>query len=164
MSLNSWNDAKAVGLAPMDDIHHEFVDLLAELVAAEDAHFLDRLDALAEHTVLHFAQESVWMAESEFPPVHCHEDEHKKVLQVVGDVRERVAGGDIALGRTLARELMPWFDNHAATMDAALSGHIKLVGYDAERDLVVESAELLAAEQATAQPQCQCQSQSCAPE
>lgn len=138
----AWRDSQAVGLAPMDDIHHEFVDLLAELARADDGTFLHKLDALAEHTLLHFAQEMIWMVESEFPPVNCHDDEHKKVLQVVNDVRQRVASGDVALGRVLARELLPWFDNHAATMDSALSGHIKMTGYEAERDLVVSAEEL----------------------
>ena len=48
------------------------------------------------------------------------------------DVHKRMERGDEALGRQLIRELPVWFDNHVATMDAALSSYIESIGFDTE--------------------------------
>lgn len=80
------------------------------------------------------------MKESGFPPIHCHEEEHDKVLVIARDVRNRVAAGDVALGRTLARELNPWFEHHAATMDTVLVGWMRQQNYGARRDLAEKGA------------------------
>ena len=133
MSVIQWSDGLVLGVASMDDIHREFVSLLQALVAAPDASFLPRLDDFKAHCVEHFEQESRWMQGCSFPPIHCHEDEHNKVLIILNDVRQRVADGDLALGRTLARELTPWFENHAATMDTILAQFMLQQGYAAER-------------------------------
>ncbi len=128
----AWQERYLLQLAPMDDIHREFVSLVnALLVAPPEADLLPLMDALVEHTERHFAMEQRWMEESHFPPTACHEDEHTKSLAVVTAVRDKVAAGDAALGRTLARELVPWFDNHVASMDWALATWIARTGYAA---------------------------------
>jgi hemerythrin len=58
---------------------------------------------------------------SKFPPIHCHEREHAKVMEVAAAVRERVAAGEFELGRTLAAGLAEWFEIHADTMDRVLA-------------------------------------------
>lgn len=126
-----WSNAYELGLAPMDETHREFVDLVNRIADAGDAGLLGGLGELIRHTVEHFAQEDRWMSESGFPPVHCHQTEHERVLEVMRDVRERVAAGDLALGRNLLAELPAWFDNHAATMDTALAWHVQTTGYRA---------------------------------
>ena len=133
MSLAIWSDTLSLDVAAMDDIHREFVETLHALQTATDGDFVARLDDMIAHTGDHFAQESVWMKACNFPPTHCHEEEHDKVLVILVDVRNRAAGGDIALGRNLARELMPWLEHHAATMDNMLAQHIRQSGYEAQR-------------------------------
>lgn len=129
-----WSDELCLNVAAMDEIHHEFVTTLAALRAAADgADFLAALDAMLAHCQEHFAQETLWMDAVNFPPMHCHVEEHDKVLTIMGDVRKRVESGDIALGRNLARELMPWLEHHAATMDTMLAKYIQQQGYDAQR-------------------------------
>lgn len=135
MSVIQWSEALELGVASMDDIHREFVSLLQKLVAAADEDLPPQLDAFTAHCDDHFNQESIWMAESGFPPIHCHEEEHDKVMVVLRDVSKRVAGGDLALGRTLARELTPWFEHHASTMDTILATYMQQKQYDARRDL-----------------------------
>lgn len=129
-----WSDQYELGVPQMDRNHQEFAQLQCELVQAGDDRFLALLDAFIAHTEDHFAQENAWMEASGFPPIHCHRGEHDRVLEVLRDVRKRAAGGDIALGRTLANELAPWFDAHAATMDAALAYFIKQSGYRIEAE------------------------------
>lgn len=139
MSVIQWSEALELGVSSMDDIHREFVNLLQVLVAAGDDAFLPRLDAFHRHCQEHFDQESLWMKGSDFPPIHCHEDEHDKVLAILTDVRQRVAEGDLALGRTLARELTPWFEHHASTMDTILAAYLLQRDYPAERTLAGNS-------------------------
>jgi len=49
---------------------------------------------------------------------------------VCRDVRKRMERGDAAIGRQLIQEMPLWFDNHVATMDAALSSYIESIGFD----------------------------------
>lgn len=117
-----WTDTYELGHARMDDTHREFVDFIDTLLHAGDQEFPALLARFAVHTQQHFDQESAWMRETDFPPAPCHELEHQRVLEAVRVVGERVAGGDLALGRQLVVALAEWFPVHAASMDGALAG------------------------------------------
>lgn len=117
-----WSDTYALGHQAMDQTHREFVAILDSLARAGDAEFPLLLAQFATHTQLHFEQESVWMNDSGFPPVHCHEGEHERVLETVRVVGERVARGELALGRQLVAALAEWFPLHAGSMDTMLAG------------------------------------------
>ncbi len=133
MSEVQWKPEYELGVVTMDDTHREFIDLLNRLADCPPAEALERFDALLDHTVAHFWQEDVWMDKSDFPPLYCHRGEHERVLDVLREVRRLIAAGDDGIVVTLLRELPLWFDNHAATMDAALAGHIERTGFAAER-------------------------------
>jgi hemerythrin-like metal-binding protein len=120
-----WSDTYVLGVAQMDATHREFIDLLNAVVDAADEQVLAALDAFIAHTVEHFAQEDRWMQETGFPPLHCHTAEHANVLGVMNEVRGMVGDGKTDVGRVLAREMAPWFDIHAATMDAALAAWLR---------------------------------------
>lgn len=140
MATMEWTDTLELGLDPMDATHREFVECYNAMAAADDATFLARLDAFIEHTVRHFDQENTWMDKVNFPG--CHRVEHDRVLTVVQDVRKRVAGGDIALGRRLAEELPAWFETHATGMDAALAFHLQTLNFDFETGEIGNPAAL----------------------
>lgn len=125
-----WSAAHELGVALMDHTHREFVDLYNALAAALDGNFLAHFDALLAHTDAHFAQEDVWMAESGFPPTPIHRAEHERVLAMLRQVRQRVAAGDLAAGREAIAQIPHWFDQHAATMDAALANWMHRMGYE----------------------------------
>ena len=91
------------------------------MLAVPDDEMLAAVDQFIAHTVAHFEQERVWMESTNFPPKGCHIGEHDRVLAIVQQVRGMVEGGDYAIGRRLAEELVPWFNQHAQTMDAALA-------------------------------------------
>ena len=69
------------------------------------------------------------MQATAFPPLHCHQGEHANVLEVVREVRTRVADGQMHLGAVLAKAIAEWFPQHAATMDAMLATFMKQTGY-----------------------------------
>ena len=135
MSALELKQEHVLGLAPMDDIHREFMQLLARLDDASASAALTVLDELVAHTEAHFAQEDVWMEASDFPPLHCHRGEHERVLEVLREVRRLAAAGDAGIVRTLVRELPQWFEHHASTMDTVLAEHIAATGYIAETTL-----------------------------
>jgi hemerythrin len=117
----AWSEALAFGHQEMDATHQEFVALLNAVGAAEGGDILPTLDEFIAHTQLHFAQEEAWMAQSGYPRSGCHAKEHAGVLEVVREVRTRVADGNTHYARTLAEALAEWFPVHASSMDAMLA-------------------------------------------
>jgi hemerythrin len=118
----TWTDRYLLGHTSMDQTHHEFVEIVNAMLTAADADFAHQLDLFAAHAEQHFSQERDWMASSKFPPMQCHVDEHNAVLKSVYEVKEILAaGGNIEIGRGLAKELTRWFPAHADYMDAALA-------------------------------------------
>jgi hemerythrin len=116
-----WSDAYLLGYPPIDDTHREFVEVVDSMLRARDAELADAIAAFERHAEAHFGQEAVWMEETGFPAIQCHVDEHDAVMKSVRRVRERVAAGDIDIGRRLAMELVRWFPAHADYMDSALA-------------------------------------------
>ncbi|MFZ6759593.1 hemerythrin domain-containing protein [Undibacterium sp. Ji50W] len=123
MEQNSWgwSDRLSLSYEPMDETHKEFVELCAALSEDNPDTFLNRLDALIAHSIVHFEQENHWMEETAFPPVGCHRQEHEAVLEVMQEVRRRVALGETDLAARLAEELPLWFEHHVDTMDNMLA-------------------------------------------
>jgi len=132
-----------VGYAPMDALHREFHDLLADLQQPGDEG--EKLLALHEHLLRHCSQEESWMRGSNFPACACHAREHEMLLEVVAEVRRRFDAGDSDIVTRLSQELPQWFELHASAMDAALAEHLR--GADAalaERPVPAMAAPLCA--------------------
>lgn len=127
--LLAWSSDLALDQTIMDDTHREFVDLLNRVAASPEDGLLASLDEFIAHTEAHFGQEERWMEELAFPPLHCHRGEHANVLEIMHEVRKRVADGQVQLGSTLAAAIAEWFPQHAASMDAVLALYIKQAGY-----------------------------------
>ncbi|WP_422844916.1 hemerythrin domain-containing protein [Acidovorax sp. M2(2025)] len=136
MAQLEWSDALALDLPVMDDIHQEFVDLLAAVDRADDAALLPAWRALVDHTDHHFAQEDAWMASTRFASGNCHSMQHKVVLQVMREGTARAEQGDLKPLRIMASELALWFPQHAQSMDAALALHVRRVGFDPATGIV----------------------------
>ncbi|MDR0225710.1 MAG: hemerythrin [Burkholderiaceae bacterium] len=130
MAALEWSEALALELPAMDEVHQEFVLLLAEVEAAPDAQLCMRWDELIAHTQMHFDQEDRWMQSTRFSSSNCHSLQHKVVLQVMREGAQQAAAGDLAVVRRMAGELGAWFTHHAQTMDAALALHLRSAGFD----------------------------------
>lgn len=118
-----WSDRLLLGHGETDRTHKEFVELVDTMLSIEDLAFPSAFHRFVLHAEEHFGQEDAWMRSGGYPASgrDCHIDEHAKVLESVYEVRERVAAGDLAIGRRLARELSMWFPAHVDYMDSALS-------------------------------------------
>lgn len=140
MPVLQWSETLTLGLPVMDDTHHEFVDLLAQIVDASDADLLVLWRALVDHTDLHFAREDRWMKSTGFSSTNCHTTQHEVVLQVM---REGARRGEVAIVRQMADELGIWFPQHAQSMDSALALHLQSVGYDDQTGQISRPQALL---------------------
>ena len=151
MALLDWTDKLALGVERMDETHREFVEQLNALHEAADEAYPRLLDALIEHTVAHFEQEQRWMQEIRFPPIHCHTNEHEGVLNIMRDVRRMVGEGKREVCKVLTRELAPWFENHARSMDAMLAFFLRAIeaGIDPMQALARQSNGACAAGEET---------------
>lgn len=116
-----WGDHLLMGHGPMDELHEEFVKLIALLQTAEDSELPSLLQAMESHLQHHFAEEDQWMLSTGFPPRDCHIDEHAAVLKSVAEVRVKLAEGNVALCRDLTKALVDWFPGHATHLDSALA-------------------------------------------
>lgn len=130
MAQLEWSDALNLDLPLMDDTHREFVDLLAAVDGADDAHLQSTWQALLDHTEQHFGQEDAWMQSTRFAAGNCHSMQHKVVLQVMREGLVRAQQADLQVLRMMASELALWFPQHAQSMDAALALHLRRVGFD----------------------------------
>lgn len=128
--LLAWSDDLALGQDSMDETHREFVELLNRVSAAGADELLARLDEFIAHTEAHFGQEEAWMEAMQFPPLACHRTEHEGVLEVMREVRKRVAGGEPHYGPVLAKAIAEWFPLHAQSMDAVLALTIRQTGFE----------------------------------
>ena len=128
--LLKWSDALHLGHAGMDDTHREFVELLNRLSEAAEGDLLARLNEFIAHTEAHFGQEEAWMEAMRFPPLACHRTEHEGVLEIMREVRKRIAGGEPHYGEVLARAIAEWFPLHSQSMDTVLALYIQQTGFD----------------------------------
>ena len=139
-----WSERLCSRYAPMDDTHKEFVILCAALSENKPETYLDRLDALIAHSIIHFEQENLWMEENSFPPAGCHRREHDTVLEVMTEVRRLVASGEADLGQRLAEEMPLWFEHHVDTMDNMLAQFMIKETASQKLDVQSESVNLQA--------------------
>lgn len=115
------HDDLKLGYGPLDTVHEEFLALLDTLLAVPEEEMSRVLESVHLHSREHFAQEERWMRETDFPARDCHAEEHAAVLASLAGVSRRVASGDYAAGRRLARALADWFPGHAIHLDSALA-------------------------------------------
>lgn len=89
MPVIQWSEALHLGDAATDANHAAFCTLLNAVADASEADFVSALDAFIAHTEVHFAEENAWMEAADFPPLHCHRNEHDNVLALCREVRRR---------------------------------------------------------------------------
>jgi len=128
-SLLDAGDPKLhLGLAQLDDTHHQFIELLNRVDAASGAGFLPLLNELVEHTESHFEMEQELMERSGFAAREEHIGDHLRILGQLVKFRDRIQGGkNSMMARAFVREQLPdWFKTHLVTMDSALAAHLTL--------------------------------------
>jgi len=115
-----------LGCDEIDRDHRAFLELIAALRRAGDVDFPTMFRRLQEHTEQHFAREEQLMQTCAFPALREHKSEHVRVLGELHQFGQRAARGLLPFARAfVAERLVPWFELHIQTMDAALVVHMQ---------------------------------------
>ncbi len=157
MALLEWSDALALDMPVMDETHQEFVELLAAVEAAPDGGLMSAWDVLIAHTDEHFGREDEWMRGAGFAEKNCHSTQHRVVLETMREGARLAAEGRLYIVREMARQLAPWFVNHAQSMDAGLALHLRSLGFNPATGTFDDGAAL------PAEPITGCGSAACTP-
>ena len=137
-----WTQSLHTGDARMDDTHHEFIDMLNEILATPQDQQLPLYQKFLLHTVEHFAQEERWMVATGFSAENCHAEHHATILETMRAVQSHYEAGDTEILTRLAEALAEWFPGHAASMDAGLAIHMKNVGFDSVTETVADPSQI----------------------
>ena len=137
-----WTPSLHTGDARMDDTHHEFVEMLNEILATPQDQQLPLYRKFLLHTVEHFAQEERWMVATGFSAENCHAEHHATILETMRAVESHYEAGDTEIIGRLAEALAEWFPGHAASMDAGLAIHMKNVGFDSANETVADPSKI----------------------
>ncbi|PWC51997.1 bacteriohemerythrin [Azospirillum sp. TSA6c] len=107
-----------LGYAVMDRDHVDSVALLQAACEAPAGELRAPFAAFAKHLREHFARENALMTQHGFFALHCHKEEHARVLTVVATMEADLAEGKENRARLYVTEHFPdWFHTHLATMD-----------------------------------------------
>jgi hemerythrin len=126
----AWDEkSHALGVTEMDTTHREFMALVNLLADCADSEFSVLFEKLLEHCRLHFTSEGRLMRISRFPALNEHEGEHHRIYGDLAQMNRAVQRGRLLLPRAFVKQgLEEWFNQHLASMDAALAAHLKRVG------------------------------------
>ncbi|MBA4261357.1 MAG: hemerythrin [Comamonadaceae bacterium] len=125
MNTVEWSDALLLEFEPMDAVHREFVDLLAQAQNASDANLPQAWAAVVTHTEQHFGREDEWMRKTRFASADNHILQHRVVLHVLREGLAMAQTGQMGAVREMAGELGVWFAKHTQSHDAALALHMR---------------------------------------
>ena len=137
-----WTASLHTGDSRMDDTHHEFVEMLNQILATPQDQQLPLYRRFLLHTVEHFAQEERWMVATGFAAENCHAEHHATILETMRAVESHYEAGDTEIITRLAEALAEWFPGHAASMDAGLAIHMKNVGFDSVTETVADPGKI----------------------
>ena len=89
-----WTASLHTGDSRMDDTHHEFVEMLNDILATPQDQQLPLYRKFLLHTVEHFAQEERWMVATGFSAENCHAEHHATILETMRAVESHYEAGD----------------------------------------------------------------------
>lgn len=128
MTVLDWDDALNVGVGFMDHDHAEAAALINALAGAGAGERVATLEAFIGHCREHFAREEAMMERTGFFALHCHRDEHIRVLAEFELVLARLKGGD-SQDDYFTRTLPNWLMNHRNTMDLVTANFARAAGF-----------------------------------
>jgi len=125
MPTLNWSDTLVLDFAPLDEMHREFVNMLAEVETCPDADLAQHWDALVKRTQALFGREDDWMKSTRFSSGSNHSLQHRVVLNVMREGLGMARSGNNKQVRGMAAELARWFAKHIQSLDAALALHMR---------------------------------------
>ena len=129
--MYSWDDSLLVGVALIDEQHHELVDKLDEFAIAcghgeGKQEVGEALKFSVSYIKEHFKDEEGLQALYAYPDIDAHKKLHAKFIQNAIDLVQKLKnnGPSIELADEVRKTLVGWFLTHIRTEDKKLSVHI----------------------------------------
>jgi hemerythrin len=117
-------DATTLHFAPMDDLHHQFMRRLDDVIASSDSALAEKWLALIQTAEQVFGQENTWMVDTHFAHTPRHTLQHKVVLNVMREGLALARRGQLSDVRNMSGELAHWFTKHTLSADVPLAHHM----------------------------------------
>jgi hemerythrin len=122
MFFNTLRTDTSSGVPAMDELHRLCGAAIHHASTCEDAVFERVFGSMLQQLQDAFATEDGWMESIDYGAVKSHREQHARVLGALHHVYAEVMGGNHALGRRVAIDLLPkWLAVHVETMDAVLA-------------------------------------------
>ena len=109
MPTLNWSDTLLLDFAPMDDMHREFVNLLADVENCPDSDLARHWDALISRTQALFGREDDWMKSTHFSSGSNHvlAQRHARRIGIGSERREHASQGHGGRVGPLVRQTHP---------------------------------------------------------
>jgi hemerythrin len=122
MFLTNLRADTSSGVPAMDELHR-LCGAAIDHASTCDDEVLERVFGSMLQQLQHaFAIEDGWMESIDYAAIKSHREQHSRVLGALHHVHAEVMGGNHALGRRVAIDLLPkWLAVHIETMDAVLA-------------------------------------------
>lgn len=125
-----WKPQYCLGVAFMDRDHEDSVKYINDVVAATSADTTAAFDRLICHFEEHFQREYEAMDRAGFFALHCHADEHARVLTWLRDLRAKATPERLRLAAET--DIAIWLLQHLDTMDRVTARFVIDAGMAAE--------------------------------
>lgn len=128
-----WNKTYSVLVEAFDKEHIRLFDLINELndtmlKGRSKDNIIKVIDALAEYTVEHFANEEEPLKETNYSEYKEHKQAHEKFVNKVIEFRNKVESGEAMLSIEIIEFLKDWLLNHIGVYDKKYSKHLNKNG------------------------------------
>jgi hemerythrin len=120
-----WDDSFSVNVLEIDLQHRKLIDMINafyEHVGKDSDQVLKTLlDSLVEYTHYHFSTEEKYFEKFAYPDAESHREMHKKFVEKVFDVRNRLNNGQLVISFEITTFLKDWLTHHIKQSDKAYS-------------------------------------------
>ncbi|MBK8792320.1 MAG: hemerythrin family protein [Holophaga sp.] len=133
MPIIQWQESYATGIQIIDDQHRQLfqtINELFDLIQTDAAlpQILGNLDFLLAYAVNHFQTEESFMAESGYPDLSEHHDEHRRLVERIHTIRARFSTPEPPTPLELSRMVSEWTSHHIGEVDMGYASFLKRRG------------------------------------
>lgn len=130
MSLFGWDKRLATGIDSIDAQHRELFQIakgLHDAYRTGDAKnaVTRTLNFLVDYCLTHFEDEEAQMMAMGFPDFAIHQEEHRKCLAHILDLKDRYAGGQSEVAMDLSVLVSRWSKQHIRESDLRFAEFVK---------------------------------------
>lgn len=129
MSLLAWKPEYSVGVESVDFEHQQMIEMINEFFEEmqerrDPDSVLQFLGDVYATISAHFALEERIMRDAGYAEYADHKEDHEDLLDQIRDLMEEFRDDPDAGFEQLQEKLGRWFEQHFATFDARLHGHL----------------------------------------